>query len=475
MKILKKIIVFVFLISLSISELVAQGNTSTHNSSLKPRMIVLTDIAPNDFEPDDMESMVRLLVHADLFEIEGLIATTGWNDTGGNEHIELIYKALEAYEKDLPNLVKRSNQEKFLKDESRQEIGYWPSSDYLRTRTLMGSTKMGIKYIGEDNDSPGSDLIIKMADQDDDRPIWISAWGGANTLAQAIWRVKKERTDEQLKAFLHKIRVYTITDQDRPWSRLDSIPFSVSSHQWMRKEFEKDLLFIWDENAWHFQCDTGVKKWDEYAENIQGHGNLGKLYPKYKWGVEGDTPAFLHIMPVGISNPDIPSQASWGGCFTWDFGRDSATKCYTNKIGVEANSLSAKYLTNFYPAIFNNFAARMDWAKDGKGNTNPKVIIDGDESLGIINRKPKQGKTVILNASKSNDPDGDNLKFNWWIQPDAGTYKGNIVISNKNSSVAKIKIPADSKGKSFHVVCEVKDYGKHNLSSYRRIIFEPTK
>ena len=45
------------------------------DSSLKPRIVVLTDIAPSDVEPDDMESMVRLLVHADLYEIEGLIAT----------------------------------------------------------------------------------------------------------------------------------------------------------------------------------------------------------------------------------------------------------------------------------------------------------------------------------------------------------------------------------------------------------------
>ena len=28
-------------------------------------------------EPDDMESMIRLMAQADLFEIEGLVATTG--------------------------------------------------------------------------------------------------------------------------------------------------------------------------------------------------------------------------------------------------------------------------------------------------------------------------------------------------------------------------------------------------------------
>ena len=31
---------------------------------LKPRLVVCTDIAPADVEPDDMESMVHLMVYA---------------------------------------------------------------------------------------------------------------------------------------------------------------------------------------------------------------------------------------------------------------------------------------------------------------------------------------------------------------------------------------------------------------------------
>ncbi len=40
---------------------------------LKPRIVILTDIAPADIEPDDMESLIRLLAHADLYEIEAII------------------------------------------------------------------------------------------------------------------------------------------------------------------------------------------------------------------------------------------------------------------------------------------------------------------------------------------------------------------------------------------------------------------
>lgn len=61
----------------AIINLSAQENSHGANldasQELKPRIVVLTDIAPGDREPDDMESMVRLLSHADLFEIESII------------------------------------------------------------------------------------------------------------------------------------------------------------------------------------------------------------------------------------------------------------------------------------------------------------------------------------------------------------------------------------------------------------------
>lgn len=449
----------------------AYTNKGPENENLKPRIVVLTDIAPNDIEPDDMESMVRLLAHADQFEVEALIATTGWSNTGGLERMDLIHDALNAYEKDLPNLKKRSGQEKFKDDESKQEIGYWPTPGYFRSRTVLGSTKMGMKFIGEGNDSEGSNLIIRMADENDDRPIWITVWGGGNTFAQAIWRVQQERSPEDLKAFLQKFRVYTITDQDRPWSRGDTIPYAQSSHQWMRK-FDKDLMFFWDESAWKHQNEIGKSNWDQYAAHIQKHGNLGALYPKYKWGVEGDTPAFMHVIPSGLSNPDIPTEVSWSGYFEFGVGRDSLTNAYTNYTG-EPYEISTKYFEYFYPAIFNNFAARMDWAKDGKGNRNPIVEINKNKGLHSIVIRGKAGKDVTLDASESFDPDDDTLEFKWWVIPEAGTYSGEIKISDSGSNIATVHVPSDSAGKTFHVICEVTDDGVHNLSSYRRIIFEP--
>ncbi len=445
---------------------------SSHTAPLKPRMVVLTDISPDNVEPDDMESIIRLFVHADMFEIEGLVHSTGWSASTAREpYYQLIHEAIDLYEKDLPNLIKRSNQDGYLLDDSQQEIGYWPSPKYLRDRTMFGSKNRGYSYIGKNNVSPGSELIVKLADEDDDRPLWITVWGGGNTLAQAIWQVKKERSEEELITFLHKLRIYTITDQDGAQKSGNVIKWSESSHQWMRREFGKDLLFIWDECAWKYQNGAGRKNWNEYATHIQNHGNLGNRYPKYKYGVEGDTPAFLHIIPTGLNNPDIPNHVGWGGYFEFGECKDGATKAYQNHGGT-ASSTSYKYQQYYYPATFNNFAARMDWAKEGKGNRNPVVVINDDKGLDILTIQPNQGKIVTLDASKSYDPDGDKLTFHWWVLTEAGTYTEKVNISNSNSNQASVNIPSNSAGKSFHVICEVTDNGTHNLTSYRRIIFK---
>ena len=220
-------------------------------AGLKPRLVVCTDIAPADVEPDDMESMVRLMAYADCFEVEALITSVGWNcDPYPVEWADYLFRVIEAYRKDVPNLMKRSGQQGCLtieQENGQQQLGYWPSADYMKSRAVMGSQRGGIKVIGEGNDSPGSEMLIRLADEDDPRPIYVAAWGGANTLAQAIWRVKQTRSAEELKRFVRKFRIYTITDQDMQYNmRMDR---AYSSHMWLRREFKDDLQFIWDEGT----------------------------------------------------------------------------------------------------------------------------------------------------------------------------------------------------------------------------------
>lgn len=465
---MKRALSLTFILFLSL-----MGSLTSEAAPLKPRIVVLTDISPITAEPDDFESTIRLLVHADLFEIEGLVATTGWSNRGGSERPDLLTDIINAYEKDPPNLLKLSNQKGHLSDESKQQIGYWPSPGYLRSRTVLGSQKMGMRFIGKENNSPGSDLIIKLADEADERPIWVLAWGGGNTVAQSIWQVQQTRSPEGLKAFLRKLRVYAITDQDGAQKPGNVIDWSESSHQWMRREFQKDLFFIWDESAWKYQNGTGKRNWDEYATHIQGHGNLGAIYPKYRYGVEGDTPSFLYVWPNGLNSPENPGFAGWGGTFAWGLCKDNSTSAHQNHSDPIRN-ISNKYEKRFYPATFNNFAARMDWARDGVGNRNPVVVINGDRSLDVIKQTPAQGASVTLDASATMDPDGDKLMFSWWVLSEASTFAQEVTITGADSNRATVVVPSNSAGKGFHVICEVTDGGTPALTAYRRIIFEPT-
>ncbi len=76
---------------------------------LKPRLMVLTDIGG---DPDDQQSLVRLMVYANEFEIEGLIATASGTPGELKKEItrpDLIQQTVRAYGQVLPNLKQHAS------------------------------------------------------------------------------------------------------------------------------------------------------------------------------------------------------------------------------------------------------------------------------------------------------------------------------------------------------------------------------
>jgi hypothetical protein len=115
----------------------------------------------------------------------------------------------------------------------------------------------------------------------------------------------------------------------------------------------------------------------------------------------------------------------------------------------------------------------MQWADEGKGNRNPIVVVNGHQGPSPLVIKAKAGETIHLDASKSKDPDGNDIQFLWWQQPEIGTAKFAIEDARKN--IINVRIPANADGQTLHLVCEVSDNGANHLKSYQRIIIQIVK
>ena len=161
-----------------------------------PRAIVISDIGN---EPDDQMSLTRLLLYSNEIDIEALIASTStWQKTA--VHPETMRALIKAYGDVRPNLLLNAKN--------------WPTAEELGNRVFTGQSAYGMAATGETRMSEGAQAIIRSGDRIDPRPLWISVWGGVNTLAQALLSVRATRTPADLEAFISKLRVYSISDQD---------------------------------------------------------------------------------------------------------------------------------------------------------------------------------------------------------------------------------------------------------------------
>ena len=66
----------------------------------------------------------------------------------------------------------------------------------------------------ETKDTPGEQLIIDTLLDNDPRPVHVLSWGGANTTASALWKLKTEYPKEKFDYAVSRIRIYCIWYQD---------------------------------------------------------------------------------------------------------------------------------------------------------------------------------------------------------------------------------------------------------------------
>ncbi|MEM9646371.1 MAG: DUF1593 domain-containing protein [Planctomycetota bacterium] len=274
----------------------------------RPRLLITTDIGG---DPDDTQSLIRLMVYVNEFQIEGFIASA--SGTPGELKLaltrpDLILDVIDGYENVLPNL--------------KTHADGWPSAESLRAKVVSGNPKRGRAAVGEGHDTEGSRLLVERVDAGTrERPLNVAIWGGQTDLAQALWSVKRERGPRGLAEFAAKLCVYDIGDQDgiAAWMRTEFPGLRYILAKAPRGKDKRLAVF----RGMYLGGDETLTSRAWINEHVRSTGPLGRLYPTHTYTApnpqrclkEGDTPSWFFFLPRGGNDSLDPTRPGWGGRF----------------------------------------------------------------------------------------------------------------------------------------------------------------
>ncbi len=472
--------------------LLAQGIPPVDDFAGKPRLVIVSDMGN---EPDDQMSFVRLLLYSNELDLEALIASTStWQKTA--VHPETMHALVHAYAQVRSNLLLHASG--------------WPTANALDMRIMAGQPAYGMAATGVGLHSAGSDALLGAMQRDDARPLWICLWGGANTLAQALLDLRSKADSATVARVISRLRVSSISDQDDagPWIRREfpnllyvvkpSLPNSDDYYAATWTGISGDAYYRNGDGA-----DTSLVTNEWLDSNIRNKGPLGKVYPRFMFIMEGDTPSFLDLLNNGLNAYRRPDWGGWGGRYVWlqPYGETHAvwtqggdeflhTTSQDAVVGVDGRTHVSDQATiwRWREAYQNDFAARMDWTvQDFKhANHAPDVVVDGQRGKAPVELIGKAGETLNLNAAGTSDPDAQRLTYRWLLYPEAGlsgTHGATVTLSGDTGAMATLTLqsacpqgwlplPAGyCKGPGIvHVILAVTDDGSPRLTSYRRVI-----
>lgn len=335
---------------------------STENiNKVKPRVIVTCDP-----ECDDLNSLVRFLLFSTDYKVEGIVYTSSqwhwkgdgkltmfdhpgreWNTYYGwgpqvtwrwKNGERFIHDAVDIYEQVYPNL-KVHNQD-------------YPTPEYLRSKIKWGN----IDFEGEmSKDTEGSDWIKSLMLDDQVEPLFITAWGGQNTIARALKSIEEEYSNtpewESIKDKVSKkIMILPSGEQDNTYQNYTklnwpdigysslgganiplgygaqrSVPSEDSIYytpEWMEKNISGVGPFGpfyrgWGDGKQMYPGDkSDVFGFSGYTfEQLEewGYINSTPIQPKGSFLAEGDTHTFLNLIDNGLRAWEDENYGGWSG------------------------------------------------------------------------------------------------------------------------------------------------------------------
>jgi len=470
----------------------AQPLPPTHVDSFQghPRMIVISDIGN---EPDDQMSLVRLLLYTNELDIEALIASTStWQKSA--IHPETMRALIQAYGQVRPNLLLHA--------------AGWPEAAQLAGRVYAGQTAYGMAATGAGKSSEGAKAIVRALDRDDPRPLWICLWGGANTLAQALLDLRATRPPAGVAKLIARLRVSSISDQDDagPWMRREFpslfyivAPSTPTSGEYAYATWTGISGDAYYRNGEGADFTTVTNEWLD--ANIRSKGPLGKVYPRFMFIMEGDTPSYLGLIDNGLNAWRRPDWGGWGGRYIyrqsygethpiWTQGGDEFARVTSQDtvVGVDGHEHVSDQATiwRWRQAFQNDFAARMIWtvADFAHANHPPLAVVNGRPGKAPIELDLAVGQSITLDAGGSSDPDGQPLHYRWFHYAEAGSADGNLAaLTLTGAETPRVTVKADAACRPMwlplmpcrgpgtaHIILAVTDEGSPQLTSYRRVI-----